>query len=91
MANSDEELEKITQQMLVDYTAWVNGQPVKWNVKKKEARQALLDWRERYADKTEMTAFLAGCLYAGVPDEDTETLIKAYKEWKRSQESKKEG
>ena len=39
--NIDIELDKITQQMLVDYTAWVNGEPISWNVKKQEAKNSI--------------------------------------------------
>jgi hypothetical protein len=35
------ELEEILQEMLIQYTAWVNGEPVAWNVKKAEAKAAL--------------------------------------------------
>jgi endonuclease III-like uncharacterized protein len=34
-------LDSIIQDMLVQYTAWVNGEPVKWNVKKEEAKAAI--------------------------------------------------
>lgn len=40
-SNIDKELDEIVQQMLVDYTAWVNGEPMPWNIKKQEAKYKL--------------------------------------------------
>jgi hypothetical protein len=34
-------IDDFIQGLLVDYTAYVNGEPIKWNVKKAEAKQAL--------------------------------------------------
>ena len=34
----DSELDEIVQRMLIYYTAWVNGEPVAWNVRKDEAK-----------------------------------------------------
>lgn len=39
--NDSDALDKIIQQMLVDYMAWTKGEPVAWNVKKLEAKAAI--------------------------------------------------
>lgn len=37
-----EQIDSIIQEMLLQYTDWVNGKPVAWNVKKAEATAQLL-------------------------------------------------
>lgn len=44
-SHSEKTVKCIVQQMLIDYTAWVNGEPMAWNVKKREAIEAINDLR----------------------------------------------
>lgn len=50
--NQSNEIEQIIQDMLINYTDWIGGLPVAWDVKKAEAISKIQDRERLYIPKS---------------------------------------